>query len=79
MVGDSGDRAVRYRDVVKKLMSLGCVEIPRTGDGSHRKWHNPVNNRGTVIPDWRGKDLKIGTLRAIVRQLGLDWDQFQDA
>jgi mRNA interferase HicA len=70
---------MRYREVAKKLLSLGCREIPRTGDGSHRKWHNPANNQGTIVPDWGGKDLKLGTIRAAVRQLGLNWDEFQKA
>jgi len=32
--------------------------------------------RSTVVPDWGGRDLKIGTIRAAVRQLGLEWDLF---
>jgi predicted RNA binding protein YcfA (HicA-like mRNA interferase family) len=68
---------VRYRDVSRKLGALGCHEIPRTGGGSHRKWFNPANGRSTVLPDWGAKDLKIGTVRAAVRQLSIDWDEFQ--
>ena len=41
-----------YREVARKLTSLGCREIPRRGGGSHRKWLNLVNNRSTVVPDW---------------------------
>ena len=67
---------MRYRDVAAKLNVLGCREIPRTGGGSHRKWFNPSNNRSTVVPDWGGKDLKLGTIRAAVRQLGLTWEAF---
>jgi hypothetical protein len=29
-----------------------------------------------VIPDWGGKDLKEGTLRAVVKQLDIDWQAF---
>jgi len=67
---------VKYRDVAAKLNTLGCREIPRTSGGSHRKWLNPAVNRSTVVPEWGGKDLKLGTVRAAVRQLGLDWDAF---
>ena len=35
--------------------------------------------RGAPIPDWGAKGLKIGTLRAAVKQLGLDWDKFTAA
>jgi hypothetical protein len=40
---------------------------------------NPATNRSTVVPDWAGKDLKLGTIRAAVRQLGLDWEAFTSA
>lgn len=68
-----------YREVARKLSRLGCQEVPRRGRGTHRKWRNPVVNRSTVVPDHGSKDLKIGTLRAAVRQLGLDWTTFEQA
>ena len=70
---------MKYRDVARKLQSLRCHEIARTGGGSHRKWHNPAANRSTVVPDWGGRDLKLGTIRAAVRQLGVDWVDFDQA
>lgn len=68
-----------YREVARKLTHLGCRERPRRGPGSHRKWFNPVNQRVTVVPDWGGRDLKLGTIRAAIRQLGVDWDEFKNA
>ncbi|HNR29853.1 MAG TPA: type II toxin-antitoxin system HicA family toxin [Candidatus Hydrogenedentes bacterium] len=65
-----------YRELAKRLRELGCVEIERRGSGSHRKWKNPDKDRATVIPDWGAKDLKLGTVRASIRQLGLEWDDF---
>jgi mRNA interferase HicA len=70
---------MRYRDVAKRLTSLGCRELPRTGDGSHRKGLNPTTSNITVVPDWGSDDLKLGTIRAAIRQLGLSWDDFQRA
>ena len=67
---------MRYRDVERRLRALGCIELPRRGGGSHRKWSNPAAGRSTVVPDWGGKELRLGTLRAAVRQLGLAWDDF---
>jgi mRNA interferase HicA len=67
---------MRYRDAARKLAALGCVELPRRGKGSHRKWVNRAAGKGTVLPDWGSRDLKGGTLRAAVRQLGLDWEAF---
>ena len=68
-----------YRDAIRKLRKLGCVELPRTGPGSHRKWYNPATKTVTSLPDWGGRDLKKGTLRNAVKQLGLDWHEFSQA
>ena len=70
---------MKYRDVARKLKALNCQELPRRGGGSHRKWHNPATRRATVLPDWGAKDLKLGTVRAAVRQLGIDWGVFEQA
>jgi predicted RNA binding protein YcfA (HicA-like mRNA interferase family) len=70
---------MKYREVAKKVTALGCRELPRSGDGSHRKWLNPATNQITIVPDWGGDDLKLGTVRAAVRQLGLDWEAFRRA
>ena len=70
---------MKYREAALKLQSLGCQELPRRKGGSHRKWFNPTSGRATVLPDWGGKDLKLGTLRAAVRQLGIEWGAFEEA
>ena len=70
---------MKYREVVKKLSVLGCQERVRKGGGSHRKWINPSSQQATIIPDWGNRDLKLGTVRAAVRQLGIDWQRFLDA
>jgi predicted RNA binding protein YcfA (HicA-like mRNA interferase family) len=67
---------MKYREASKKLKSLGCQELPRRGAGSHRVWINPKNGKMAPLPDWSAKDLKLGTLRAVIRQLGLDWQKF---
>jgi len=68
-----------YREVARKLRRLGCQELPRRGGGSHRKWYNPAAGKGTTIPDWGAKDLKVGTLHAVVGQLGPTWKDFEEA
>ena len=67
---------MRYREVSRKLTALGCLEQDRRRGGSHRKWFNPNSNQASVIPDWGGRDLKTGTIRNAVRQLGIDWQDF---
>lgn len=68
-----------YREAARKLRQLGCEEIPRHSGGSHRKWLNPGPGKSAVLPDWGSKDLKIGTRRAAIHQLGLDWPEFEQA
>jgi mRNA interferase HicA len=68
-----------YREASRKLNKLGCQEIPRRGGGSHRKWLNTANQQITALPDWGSKDLKMGTLRAAVKQLGIIWEEFEKA
>lgn len=70
---------MNYREVARKLTVLGCREQKRRGRGSHRKWFNPHSERAAIVPDWGGRDLKLGTVRAAVRQLGIDWQHFQRA
>jgi mRNA interferase HicA len=70
---------MKYREIARKLRNLGCEELPRQGGGSHRKWYNPLQEKIAPVPDWGSKDLKTGTVRAIIRQLALDWDEFQQA
>ena len=70
---------MKYREVTRKLQQLNCQEFPRRKGGSHRKWFNPATGRATVVPDWGGKDLKLGTLRAALRQLGIEWETFEAA
>jgi len=70
---------VTYRDVTRKLLTLECKELPRRGGGSHRKWFNPNTQRATTLPDWGNRDLKIGTVRAAMKQLGIEWDVFSEA
>ncbi len=66
---------MKYRDVAKRLQELGCQELA-SGKGSHRKWHNPKNGKVTVVPDWGRKDLALGTVRAVIRELGISRDDF---
>lgn len=58
-----------YAELSRNLRALGCV-LKRQGKGSHEIWHNPTVNRSAVIPNHPG-DIPTGTLRAILKQLGI--------
>ncbi len=61
-----------YREVERRLRRQGCQKISRWSGGSHRKWMNPATGQATTVTDGSAKDLKLGTIRRIVRQLGLN-------
>jgi mRNA interferase HicA len=69
---------MKYREISRKLRTLGCEEIPRRGGGSHRKWINRGSGKGTIIPDHGAKDLKNNLVKGVVKQLGLDWKKFEE-
>jgi len=64
----------RYREIRRKLKSCG-FEFDRQAAGSHEIWFNPTTKRYTTIPNHPG-DMPEGTLRAILKQAGIDVDFF---
>jgi len=64
----------RYREIVKRLKSLG-LEFHRQAAGSHEIWFNAATQRYTTIPNHPG-DMPEGTLRAILKQAGVDAENF---
>lgn len=64
----------RYREIVKILKSFGFV-FDRQAAGSHEIWFNPETNSYTTIPNHTG-DMPEGTLRAILKQAGIDAEEF---
>jgi len=63
-----------YRQVARRLRRSGYA-FDRPGPGSHEIWRNSKTRRKVTIPHHRG-DLAEGTLRAILRQAGIDVDSF---
>ncbi len=64
----------RYREIVMRLRQLG-FEFDRQAAGSHEIWYNFTTNRYTTIPNHPG-DMPEGTLRAILKQAGVEIEVF---
>ena len=64
----------KYREIVKRLKARG-LEFNRQAAGSHEIWWNPTSHRYTTIPNHPG-DAPEGTLRAILKQAGIDPEDF---
>lgn len=67
----------RYREITRKLKVLGFA-FDRQAAGSHEIWFHANSNRYTTIPNHPG-DMPEGTLRAILKQAGIDPDTFLKA
>ncbi|MCI0785163.1 MAG: type II toxin-antitoxin system HicA family toxin [Chloroflexi bacterium] len=65
-----------YRDLTRKLRRLGC-EFDRRARGDHEIWINSATHARTTIPNWGSRDLKAGTLAAILRDLGISRQEFE--
>lgn len=65
---------VSCRQVCNALGKIGFREIQGRGKGSHVFLHHEDPQTGITVPN--EKEVKRGTLRAIVRQAGLTVEQF---
>lgn len=63
-----------YRGIVRRLKQLG-FQFDRHAAGSHEIWYNPTTKRYTTIPNHPG-DMPEGTLRAILKQAGVQTEEF---
>ena len=66
----------KYREIVKRLKELGLT-FHRQAAGSHEIWFNEPSRSYTTIPNHPG-DMPEGTLRAILRQAGVEVHEFLD-
>ncbi len=64
----------KYRQIVKRLKGFGFV-FDRQAAGSHEIWYNEQTDRYTTIANHPG-DMPEGTMRAILKQAGIEPDDF---
>ena len=67
----------KYREVTRKLRSFGYA-FDRPGPGSHEVWRQAETGRKVTVPHHPG-DMPEGTLRAILREAGIDPHVFLNA
>jgi predicted RNA binding protein YcfA (HicA-like mRNA interferase family) len=64
----------KYRQIVKRLKAFDFV-FDRQAAGSHEIWYNELTDRYTTVPNHPG-DMPEGTLRAVLRQAGIEPNDF---
>jgi predicted RNA binding protein YcfA (HicA-like mRNA interferase family) len=65
---------IRAREVVRVAESIGFVFDRQRG--SHAVYYRASDKRRIVIPMHGSKDLKPGTLRGIINDMGLSVEEF---
>ncbi len=64
----------KYREVVRRLRAFGFI-FDRQGPGSHEVWRHGATGRKVAIPH-HAREMAEGTLRAILREAGIDVKAF---
>lgn len=64
----------KYREVTRRLGALG-YEFDGPGPGSHEIWRNATTGAKVSLPHHSG-DMVEGTLRAILREVGISVEDF---
>ncbi|MBI4305988.1 MAG: type II toxin-antitoxin system HicA family toxin [Chloroflexi bacterium] len=64
----------KYQEVARRLRSFGLA-FDRHGPGSHEIWRHSISGRKVTIPR-HPRDMAEGTLRAILREAGIDVEEF---
>jgi len=68
-------RDLTYEEVTHRLRKLG-FRLYRRGKGSHELWVRDVDGRVVPVPHYRGKKIRKGTVRAIIREIGMSVAEF---
>ena len=64
----------RYHEIARRLRRAG-YQFDRTGPGSYEVWRHQRTGRKVTLPRHVG-DMAEGTLRAILREAGIDVRDF---
>jgi predicted RNA binding protein YcfA (HicA-like mRNA interferase family) len=66
-----------YREVARRLRTFGFA-FDRSGPGSHEVWRHTETGRKVTLPH-HARDMPEGTLRAVLREAGIEVDEFVKA
>lgn len=68
-------KTLSYREVIKKARKAGFI-LRRKTAGTHEIWWNEKTRKTCVIP--HHKEIKPGTIRNIIKQMGLSEEEFKN-
>lgn len=61
---------MKVRDVIRLIENEGWFQVAQKG--SHRQFRHPTKRGKVTVPGKMSDDIRVGTLRSILRQAGLD-------
>jgi len=70
-------RELSSQQVRRKITKLG-FRFYRQGKGSHELWVRDEDGKVIPVPNYQGKKIKKGTIRAIIREIGMNVQEFMD-
>ncbi len=68
-------RELNYHEITRRL-SVQEFRFYRRGKGSHELWVRDTDGRVVSVPRYRGKKIRKGTVRAIIRAVGVSVEEF---
>jgi predicted RNA binding protein YcfA (HicA-like mRNA interferase family) len=70
-------RELSYRELTHRLRKLE-FRFYRHGKGSHELWVRDTDGKVVPVPHHRGKNIRKGTVRAIIREVGVSLTEFME-
>jgi predicted RNA binding protein YcfA (HicA-like mRNA interferase family) len=68
-------RELNYQELTARLKKFG-FRFYRQGKGSHELWVRDSDGKAVPVPHYRGKNIKKGTVRAIINEIGVSLQEF---
>jgi predicted RNA binding protein YcfA (HicA-like mRNA interferase family) len=68
-------RELSYTEIIRRLRKLG-FRFYRQGKGSHELWVRDADGTVVPVPHHKGKKIRKGTVRAIIREVGVSVEDF---
>ena len=68
-------RELSYSDLTRRLKKFG-FRFYRAGKGSHELWVRDADGKVVPVPHHKGKTIRKGTIKAIIKEIGVSVKEF---
>ncbi len=67
---------LKASEVIRILQQHGFILISQ--HGSHQKWRNQDTGKQVIVPNHKGKELPLGTMRSIIDGSAIPKNEFKN-